>query len=185
MRAIIANFRPREIWLAPNVPTSLYRELMKTCIEYNVGAQLRVAGQQFDWGGAHWQVMSPAHMEEAPRVTDDSSMVLRASFGSTSALLPGDVHAKTEHRLAENELNSDLLKVPHHGSMTSTSPEFLDRVHPSFAVVSAGFRNQFRHPRPEVLERLQAAHVRTFRTDLMGPVSFYLDGKQVTPLVLR
>lgn len=184
MRAIVANFRPREIWLAPNLPTPLYRELMRTCIEYGVGARLHVAGQQFDWGEAHWEVLSPAEVEQGRRVTDDSSMVLRVSVGASSALLPGDIHRKVERALPAN-IKSDLLKVPHHGSTTSTSPELLDRVVPRWGIISAGVNNQFRHPRPETLDRLEAAHVRTFRTDMIGPVTFYLDGRVVRPSVPR
>lgn len=73
----------------------------------------------------------------------------------------------------------DLLKVGHHGSATSTTAELLEATTPSYAVISVGFRSPFGHPRPEVLERLQTAQVKTFRTDLMGATSFYLDGKRV------
>jgi competence protein ComEC len=184
MRAIIANFRPREIWLAPNAPSALYMALMKTCIDYGVGARIRTAGQQFDWGGAHWQVLSPSADEAPSRVTDDTSMVLRVSVGASSALLPGDIHRKVERELSR-EVRSDLLKVPHHGSATSTSPELLENVTPRWALISAGVNNQFRHPRTEVLQRLAAAHVRTYRTDLMGPVTFYLDGRELRPSVPR
>jgi competence protein ComEC len=80
-------------------------------------------------------------------------------------------------------LNEDpwatILKVAHHGSATSTIAPMLAAVHPQFAVISVGFRSPFHHPRPDVLGRLQAAHVRTFRTDTMGATSFYLDGKDV------
>ena len=75
---------------------------------------------------------------------------------------------------------STLLKVAHNGSVTSTSPEFLAAVHPQYAFVSAGFRNQFHHPRPETLAKLSAAHVSIYRTDLMGALTFYLDGTRVT-----
>jgi competence protein ComEC len=74
MRAIVANFRPREIWLAENLPTPLFEELMKTCIEYNVGARLRLAGQEFEWGGAQWQVLAPQPVRPNARVLDDSSL---------------------------------------------------------------------------------------------------------------
>jgi competence protein ComEC len=110
---------------------------------------------------------------------------LRASFGKTVMLLPGDAHKKLEEQLPAKDLDAELLKIGHHGSATSTSPEFLASVHPQFALISAGRNNQFRHPRPDVLKRLADAHVRTYRTDLFGPVTFYLDGKTVTPSVPR
>jgi competence protein ComEC len=83
--------------------------------------------------------------------------------------------------LAEPGLASTLLKVGHHGSITSTRPEFLARVSPQWAVISCGLHNRYGHPRQEVLEALQAAHIRTFRTDINGATCFLLDGKSVAP----
>ena len=76
--------------------------------------------------------------------------------------------------------HADLLKIGHHGSLTSSSPEFLAAVAPQFAVVSAGFYNSFHHPRPEVMKRFADRHIQTYRTDLGGAVSFYLDGTRVS-----
>ena len=76
---------------------------------------------------------------------------------------------------------ADLLKVGHNGSMTSSTPEFLDKVRPRFAVISVGYRNSFHHPRLEVLRRLAERHVLTYRTDTLGAVGFYMDGERVTP----
>ena len=81
--------------------------------------------------------------------------------------------------LAEQGLESTLLKVGHHGSMTSTGPEFLARVAPQWAVISCGLHNRYGHPREEVLAELQAAHVRTFSTDINGASCFELDGNNV------
>ena len=81
--------------------------------------------------------------------------------------------------LAEPGLESTLLKVGHHGSVSSTRPEFLARVAPQWAVISCGLHNRYGHPRGEVLQELQAAKVRTFSTDINGAVCFRLDGKSV------
>jgi competence protein ComEC len=83
--------------------------------------------------------------------------------------------------LAEPGLQSTLLKVGHHGSITSTRPEFLARVSPQWAVISCGLRNRYGHPREEVLAELQAAKVRTLRTDINGATCFLLDGKIAAP----
>jgi len=79
------------------------------------------------------------------------------------------------------DLQSTVLKVGHHGSITSTRPSFLSAVHPAWAVISCGRHNRFGHPRPEILAELQASHTRTFRTDLNGATCFLLDGKSVIP----
>jgi competence protein ComEC len=112
---------------------------------------------------------------------NNDSLVLRMSCGGTSALLEGDAEAPSEARmLAEGGLKSNLLKVGHHGSWTSTTPGFLAAVMPEWAAISVGRRNFYGHPRREVLEELQAAHVATYRTDMAGLTSFYLDGANVT-----
>jgi competence protein ComEC len=94
-------------------------------------------------------------------------------------LLEGDAEAPVEQTmLAHAGLESTLLKVGHHGSLTSTRPEFLARVAPQWAVISCGLHNRFGHPRPEILAELQQARVRTFSTDINGATCFRLDGKQ-------
>jgi competence protein ComEC len=119
-----------------------------------------------------WAARDPAQ--------DDESLVLRVQYGDTSALLVGDAHKRIENLLLEENPQADLLKIGHHGSATSSTPEFLRAVNPRFAVASVGLYNSFRHPRPEVMKRYADAHITTYRTDLAGAVSFYLDGKNVT-----
>src|SRR5260370_15583405 len=95
-------------------------------------------------------------------------------------MLGGDGEKKIGNGLDGDDVRAGLLKVGHHGSSTSTQPGLLAAVHPQFAVISVGYRSLFGHPKPDVLERLQAAHVQTFRTDTMGAVTFYLDGNNIT-----
>src|ERR1700681_784595 len=97
--------------------------------------------------------------------------LLLIAYGDTKALLAGDLEKKMERFVASESPRADLLKVAHHGSATSTTPELLAAVHPRFAVISAGYQNSFGHPRQLVLDRLQAAEVRTYRTDLQGAVT--------------
>jgi competence protein ComEC len=97
-------------------------------------------------------------------------------------MLEGDAEAPIEQAmLSEQGLQSTLLKVGHHGSITSTRPAFLARVAPQWAVISCGLHNRYGHPRMEVLEELQAAKVRTFSTDINGIACFRLDGKTTAP----
>ncbi|MGC2818572.1 MAG: hypothetical protein WA198_02740, partial [Candidatus Sulfotelmatobacter sp.] len=109
------------------------------------------------------------------------SMVMHVSYGGTSVLLEGDAEKAVERRIASlHPEHADLLKVGHHGSSTSTTPEILQSVKPSLAVISCGFRTSFGFPRPDVLTRLAAAGIHVYRTDLDGAVTFYLDGHSVT-----
>jgi competence protein ComEC len=172
MQAVVRNFQPSELWMGKSAETSDLKALRDTASAYGTTQILRAAGNSFDFGGADdWELK--------PRVRDDDAMILRISYGQNSVLLPGDASRKIEQQLASRYGHIDLLKVPHHGSQTSTSPELLDAIQPEFAVISVGARNTFRHPRPEVLARLQAAHVATYRTDTLGAVSFFLDGNSI------
>jgi competence protein ComEC len=103
---------------------------------------------------------------------------MHVAYGATSVMLEGDAEAPIEDAmLAEPNLKSTLLKVGHHGSITSTRPEFLSRVAPQWAVISCGLHNHYGHPREEVLEELQNAQIKTFRTDINGASCFVLDGR--------
>jgi competence protein ComEC len=181
MRSIISNFRPRELWYGVESPTSDFAEVKKAATNFGVVLTAHHSGEEFVFGGVRIRVLNPQPGWEARNpAQDDESLVLHLQYGQTSALLVGDAHQRIEKLLIEENPQADLLKIGHHGSLTSSSPEFLAAVHPQFAVVSAGFYNTFRHPRPEVMERYATSHITTYRTDLAGAVSFYLDGKTVT-----
>jgi competence protein ComEC len=180
LSAVIANFRPRELWLGSSPDTPEMKGLLQIAKNGGLRVVRRTAGERFDFGGAMFEVLSPpADWDATEKARNDDSMVLRVSYGETAALLEGDAEKRMERRLAESAPRADLLKVAHHGSATSTQPELLAAVRPSFAVISAGRRNQFGYPKTVVLRRLQDAGVRTYRTDLTGAVTFYLDGKSV------
>ena len=139
-------------------------------------------GEQFDFGGAHFHMLGPGNEEariaQRPNL---QSLVFTVTLGGTTALLEADAERAEERRIVEQHPEAQLLKVAHHGSAGSTSAELLAAVHPEYAVISAGVRNVYGHPRREVLERLQNDGVKTYRTDMTGAVTFYLDGKAVTP----
>jgi len=114
------------------------------------------AGQQWRWDGIDFKVLHPAATDyEAVSKPNAMSCVLHISNGARTALLVGDIELAQESRLVREaaEIRADILLVPHHGSKTSSSDAFLDSVHPSFALVQAGYRNRFGHPAPPVLAR--------------------------------
>jgi competence protein ComEC len=107
---------------------------------------------------------------------NDASLILRIAFARRALLFAGDLEADGEgelvgRRALGQEVASDILKVPHHGSRTSSSDELLDAVAPKLAVISLGWRNQFHFPAPEVLARYAARGTRTLRTDRDGAVT--------------
>ncbi|MFC5467215.1 ComEC/Rec2 family competence protein [Cohnella suwonensis] len=108
---------------------------------------------------------------------NDWSAVVRLSYGATSFLFTGDAEKKSEKDMADSgaELKADVLKVGHHGSVSSTSEAFLQAVSPTYAVISVG-RNQYGHPAETVLNRLEENHVAVYRTDANGTVTAVSDG---------
>jgi competence protein ComEC len=181
MRSVIANFQPRQLWYGVESPSFPFRELIETARRFHVEQRALIAGEGFDYGGVRIRVLNPeAGMPAHDPPVDDESLVLHMQYGSTSALLVGDSHRRIERLLVKEAPQADLLKIGHHGSATSSSPEFLAAVKPRFAVASVGFYNSFHHPREDVMQRYSVAEIRTYRTDLAGAVSFFLDGNTVT-----
>ena len=135
------------------------------------------------FGETSVQVLAPAPgYQPATSASNDDSLVLHISYAGHSALLEGDAEAPSEAAmlsLPPAELSSDLLKVGHHGSKTSTIPPFLARVAPHYAVISVGPYNSYHHPRWETLEKLQQEGAHTWRTDLLGISTFYIEGTGV------
>ena len=115
---------------------------------------------------------------------NNNGVVMRLVYGEVSFLLTADIEAEAESRLLRNVpsfLKSNVLKVPHHGSKTSTTPRFLAAVSPVAAVVSAGAGNPYGHPHPDVTGRLEAALGvdRTYVTAQQGDIEFITDGKRL------
>jgi competence protein ComEC len=179
--AILRNFSPSELWVGNNPPVPPYVALLDQAHDLGVRVRTLRAGDLAALGSADVHVLAPLldyRPESEPNNND--SLVLRVAYQSTSALLEGDAESPIEHgMLGEQNLQSTLLKIGHHGSTTSTQPDFLARVSPSFAVISCGQHNHYGHPREEVLQSLQKSHVRTFSTDITGAACFALDGKVV------
>jgi competence protein ComEC len=183
MFAVIANFHPRELWLPVGMPAAEIEKLVAEANVYGAKIQHFASGDSFAFGGATIRVLAPEPSSPVAAGSsgrrNDESLVMKVMFGQTSALLEGDAEKTTEKYLADEDPSADVLKVAHHGSASSTAEALLNAVHPRFAVISVGFRNVYHHPRAEVLERLQQEHVRTYRTDLNGATSFFLDGSNV------
>jgi len=182
MPAVIANFHPQELWLSIDKPVGQLAPIVAQAQRAGMKVSVKKEGDQFDYGGAHFRMLAPGRdqITGSMRANDDC-LVFTATFGGTTALLEGDAERPAERRVVEEHPEAMLLKVAHHGSASGTSADLLATVHPRYAVISVGARNVYGHPKREVLERLQQAGVKTYRTDEEGAVSFYLDGKSVTP----
>lgn len=183
MAAVLRNFRPHELWVGHNPPTPAYQQLLKEAALLGIRVRPFSAGDAMAFGGATIDVLAPsAGYQPGDSASNNDSLVLHVRYAGHSALLEGDAEAPSEAAmlsLPQDDLASDLLKVGHHGSKTSTIAPFLARVAPRFAVISVGPFNSYHHPRWETLEHLQEEGARTWRTDLSGASSFYIDASGV------
>ncbi len=183
MPAILKDFRPKELWIGLLPPSRALDSLIAEAQALGIKVVRHWEGDKFELGGANVDVLFPPRdwpVGLEPKNND--SMVLHVSYGETSVLLEGDAENAVERRIASlHPPHADLLKVGHHGSATSTTPEILAAVKPTFAVISLGFRTSYGFPKPDVLERLQNSGAHVYRTDVNGAVTFYLDGHSVTP----
>ena len=128
-------------------------------------------GQSWVWDGVRFDVLHPSAADFERKLKPNAlSCVLRLTAADTSALLAGDVEAAQEQELLQSgqALQADWLLVPHHGSATSSTQAFLDAVKPSVAIVQAGYRNRFGHPRPDVLRRYSDLGVLVVQTPRCG-----------------
>lgn len=184
MPAILRNFHPQTLWVGHNPMIPEYRALLALAAQEKIPVQRMVADERFPFGDIHVRILAPtATYQSEARATNDDSLVMRIRFRQTAALLEGDAEAPIEEQMVATEpLTAGLLKVGHHGSNTSTIPSFLAAVHPEFAVISVGRHNPFGHPKVSVLDELEAAHVRVYRTDVLGLSSFLLNGTTIQPV---
>ncbi len=142
------------------------------------GVALRcAAGQRWEWDGVRFSVLHPpaASYDDPSVKTNDLSCVVRVESDWGSALLTGDIEAKSELELlraAPESLKADVLVVPHHGSRSSSTPPFVAAAAAAIAVFTPGYRNRFGHPRPEVVARYRDAGAQIRRTDFEGALTF-------------
>lgn len=129
--------------------------------------------------GVRFDILWPCPDADPIRGPNDNSWVIRLSYGARSILFVGDAEHLAEEALllAPEHLRADVLKVGHHGSRTSSSPEFIAAIHPKHAVISCGLHNRFGHPHSITLHTLADAHVHTWRTDEHGAIHLRTDGQ--------
>ncbi len=134
------------------------------------------AGQEWSWDGVRFEMLGPAPASYAdPGLKANArSCVLRIGAGGKAIVLAGDIEAAQEAQLVEQRpgsLRADVLLAPHHGSGTSSTTGFLAAVNPGIGIFQVGYRNRYRHPKREVLERYHARGIRRIRTDEAGAVT--------------
>jgi competence protein ComEC len=180
--SVVANFPVGEVWLPPCQDAGPYVKVVEKARQLGIPVRMWARGQATRFGQAQVQFLSPGSDYVIGRTAQNNdSLVMRMSYGSRSLLLSGDVERKMEAEMLKDgaELRSDWLKVPHHGSKTSSTAPFLELVRAPYGVISVAENSPFGHPHQEALDRLEQARVRVFRTDRDGAVGWSTDGRRV------
>ena len=182
LSALMENFHVKELWAGAMSDNPLWDALRDQARRSGARIVAMQSGRSFAFGGAQVEVLSPAADYVAPdKPGNNDSLVMRLAYGRNSFLLTGDMERQIEARLSTGGhlAHADVLKVPHHGSKTSSTADFLDLVRPEFAIISDGFENSYGHPHADVLARLEERGARVLRTDRDGLVSIRSDGRRL------
>ena len=180
MDAIIKQFDIGTVYM-PDVTTNTatFTAMLKEIKNKNLTPVHPTAGMVFNLGNAQCTVLAP-NSSKYPD-TNNYSIVIRVVFGSNSFLFTGDAEKLSEDEMLAhgNNLQADVLKVGHHGSDTATSSAFLSAVNPRWAVIEVGAGNDYGHPHAVTLQKLTAAGVTIYRTDLNGTVTVTSNGSNL------
>ncbi len=187
--ALLELLPVREVWITGRPLEGRFGKPIAEALDAHGIPRRRLSRDAPDiqWGGVRIEVLGPPNrdgfLDDPLMGANDGSLVLRIVHGDVAILLPGDIEAEGEAAILASgaDARADLLKAPHHGSSTSSSPAFLDKVQPHHVVFCVGRRNQFGFPRSDVLERYEKRGCQLHRTD-RGPVRFASDGKSLTLL---
>jgi competence protein ComEC len=179
--AVLDNFRVGELWLGRPENARAYDDLIADAGSRSIQIEHKKLGDKFYWDGVVGTVLWPEDDSPAPKAANNDSVVLLLQQGAMRFLLAGDLEHPGEKSLLENgsDIASTFLKVPHHGSKTSSTADFLNAVHPKWAAISVGTDNTFGHPSPEVLARYGSLQIPIFETELQGAITATSDGTTI------
>lgn len=178
---VLDNFTVKAVY-SPRVThtTRAYEDFVIAVKNQGLKFKEAKAGVELDIKGVNANFVAPANTYGSD--LNNWSSVVRMEYGETSFLFTGDAETKSENDMISSgqNLNATVLKLGHHGSVTSSSNSFLDKVNPKYAIVSAGVGNKYGHPDGEILERMNSRGIEVFRTDLQGAIVASSDGKEVS-----
>lgn len=181
MDNVIEDFNVGKIYM-PKVTTTTksFKDVLNAIKKKGLKITIPAAGSSISFDNSvKTQVLAPNSSKYEN--LNNYSIVIKMTYGEKSFLFEGDAQAESEAEMIKKgyNLRSDVLKVGHHGSESSTSPNFLKKVSPKYAVISCGKNNDYGHPHKITLQKLTAAKVQIFRTDLQGTIVITSDGNTI------
>lgn len=179
--AVLENFRVGQLWVGRDRNRPPVERLIAEARALGIPVVQKAAGDRFGWGEGQGEVLWPQERQPTSEPSNNNALVMRIAEGQRHFLLTSDIQQPAESGLLDRgaPLAADFLKVPHHGSKTSSSEAFLAAVAPKIAVISVGEYNSYGHPAPGVLERYQHDGVRLLRTDRDGAITVLTDGREL------
>lgn len=182
---ILDNFNVLEVWDSGqiNVESIPYNNLLRKIVEKEIPLKVVNKGDKYQEKDLNIKVINQIEPQNSNihSYSNNNAIGLRVDYKNTSFLLTSDLEKESEEKLLNDsdDINVNILKVGHHGSLTSTTDDFMLRVRPQYSVISVGKNNRYGHPRQEVIERLEYFGSKIYRTDLDGGVIFKSDGNKL------
>ncbi|NLA76226.1 MAG: MBL fold metallo-hydrolase [Clostridiales bacterium] len=186
MSEIIKRLPPKCIIMpqlsGENIPTTkVYENLLLSIRDSGAQVIAAKAGESYTLGDSEFTVLSPSRQYDD---LNNMSVVLHFVYGSSSFLFTGDAETEAEKDILKSgfDMTSDVLKVGHHGSDTSSSEKFIKSVKPLYAVISCGAGNSYNHPHAKIVNRISSLGIEILRTDVSGTIVIGSDGKEYKTL---
>ena len=177
MDDIINNFNIENFYMPEVITTTKTFEDMLDALENkNMSFTVPKEDDSFMLGSSKIDVL---HVGNNAKELNDASIILKVTHGDNTFLFTGDASSKVEKEILNKNIESDVLKVGHHGSYYSTCDEFLDKVNPKYAVISVGKGNSYKHPSFETLKKLENKNIEIYRTDEAGTIKITSDGSNL------
>ncbi len=183
LKAVSRNFKVQEFWEAFSPTENEDYTEFKRILSKSTATKRLFRGDTHQERNVKIEVLHPERGEFfVPSIRNDDSLVLKLSYGQTSFLMTGDIGINSERKISEyfSNIKSQVLKSPHHGSRSSSSEGFLERVAPRIVAISVGEGNYYGFPNQEVLERYKRRGANVFRTDIHGAVEIGSNGQTLS-----
>lgn len=178
MDDIINNFEIENYYMPDKLSTTkTFEDVLDALDAKGLSYNVPKIDDEFKLGDATFKVI---YSGDDTNDINDSSIVLKMTYGDNSFLFTGDATSNVEEIILNKDIKSDVLKVAHHGSSYSSTTEFLDKVDPKYAIISVGKNNSYNHPASITLQKLSNRDIKVYRTDLDGTIIFTSDGTNLS-----
>lgn len=174
---IINNFNVNKIYIPDAFTTTkTFEDVLDAIENNNLTYNVPKIDETFKLGDA---ILKVIYTGTDTSDLNNTSIILKMTFKNISFLFMADATSKTEKQIINKDIQADILKVAHHGSSYSTTKEFLNKINPSYAIISVGTNNSYNHPHNQTLETLKEKNIKTYRTDELGTILITTDGTNI------